>query len=1079
MLAQQWKALEMHGGGKVTGIIFHPSDPNIIYNRTDVAGLNVSQDGGDTWKSLTFNVPKDNPHNFTTRNLAIDPSTPNTMYYCAGNAPRVGSSSIFKSTDGGNQWTRISNPTNFSGNGAIRWGDETFIIDPITTSNLFVGGQASFNAGTWQDGGFYSSTDSGNSWTPIHSAIFEQSWISAVKFHPADPNLIYISAITNTESGISTPVKGLWEYNRSNGSITQMHTENVDYFEFDAVTNKIIVSRLEGIQVYDPINGTWSAIVRPLNADYNYYIEAHPLTSGRWYFGGFSGFNNSGLVETLDGGQTFHQSKYTGGSNIQKLNFPDFSETNVKVGHGNSMAGVYFNPHDPSIAFMDGIWKTTDAASPLVNTGNPNELKNNGNWNWTWVADGIHIMVTLRVSPHVSEAERFAVNVADVGLYTTVDGGQDMLFPGLLLHYSAATRYAKSDPNVGYIVGQKFDNTGQIRKTINGGQSWFSPMATNFFEDAIVIQDLQIMDDNPDHLVVGVHQDGLPNQIYRSSDGGTTWNTWDQGITENNIFKEWESIDRLQKDENDVFYTYKNDKMYRRGWDDAAWTLIGHPNGTTNINHLVLQPSNPGVFFMTISNNKIYKWDNGTWSEVASPTNISDLLAVSPNGSLVVMEKLWVSGERTQKLFMKPVNGTWAPLTFDGFGGVMKNMLFLDDTRLVGISNGQGANILHLDENNNCLDPSNFYAASIDQNGATIHWQHPSTPTFSLEYSLANQNNWIVITNANTGLTLNNLLSCTDYDIRLKSDCGGGQESNYIYTSFKTKAENAYCQSYSQSTWRYWIENVDINNDTYFSQWNGGYVDWGCDQASSIIAGDNITLNLEPGFLDLIKNMVWYVWIDFDRDGIWTIDERVVSSAPSDQVQSFSIPTDANLAPGPLKMRVLMHRYFENIDLNACDPYSAGETEDFVLDVVNTNTCLLVQNTNDDGLGSLRAAIECAMTGETITFHPDLQNSTIGITSLVMVINKDLKIIANPSQNISVSGVDVGRVFIVNVFKNVEMKGFNIISGSTLDGRAIYNRGNLILDNMTIHEKAGHNGDGSKILNEDELIIRNATSVKF
>jgi hypothetical protein len=100
LVAQTWKPLEMHGGGKVTGIIFHPTDPQIIYNRTDVAGLNISIDAGNSWKSLTLNVPKDNPHNFTTRNLAIDPVTPTTMYYCSGNAPNTGSSSIFKSMDG-------------------------------------------------------------------------------------------------------------------------------------------------------------------------------------------------------------------------------------------------------------------------------------------------------------------------------------------------------------------------------------------------------------------------------------------------------------------------------------------------------------------------------------------------------------------------------------------------------------------------------------------------------------------------------------------------------------------------------------------------------------------------------------------------------------------------------------------------------------------------------------------------------------------------------------------------------------------------------------------------------------------
>jgi hypothetical protein len=97
--------------------------------------------------------------------------------------------------------------------------------------------------------------------------------------------------------------------------------------------------------------------------------------------------------------------------------------------------------------------------------------------------------------------------------------------------------------------------------------------------------------------------------------------------------------------------------------------------------------------------------------------------------------------------------------------------------------------------------------------------------------------------------------ACTDYDIRLKVDCGA-EESNYIYTSLTTQAANDYCPSYSQSTWRYWIENVELNNDTYFSQWNGGYFDWACSQQSSIEAGDDISLNLTPGFLDLVKNMV-------------------------------------------------------------------------------------------------------------------------------------------------------------------------------------------------------------------------------
>lgn len=351
--AQTWKALEMHGGGKVTGIVFDPVNPNFLYNRTDVAGLNKSTDGGNTWTSFTLNIPKDNPHNFTTRNLAIDPLHPDTLYYCSGNAPTAGGSSIFKTLDGGNNWSRITNPTNFSGNGDLRWGDETLIIHSTITEILYVGGQPTFSGGTWQnDSGFHKSADGGNTWISIKPATFESAWITAVKFHPTDSNLVYISAAISSRSGINTTQKGLWEYNVATDVLLQLHNEDVAAFDFDAVTNKIVVCRESGINIYDPNTSLWSSIVKPFNANYRYYLRTHPTISGRWYFGASSGYNNSGLVETVDGGTTYHQVKYTGGTNIDKITFPDFAESNTKPGHGNSLAGIYFNPHDPSIAFM-------------------------------------------------------------------------------------------------------------------------------------------------------------------------------------------------------------------------------------------------------------------------------------------------------------------------------------------------------------------------------------------------------------------------------------------------------------------------------------------------------------------------------------------------------------------------------------------------------------------------------------------------------------------------------------------------------------------------------------------------------
>jgi len=47
--SQTWTPLEMHAGGKVTGIIGHPTDANTVYARTDVAGIYKSSNRGDDW----------------------------------------------------------------------------------------------------------------------------------------------------------------------------------------------------------------------------------------------------------------------------------------------------------------------------------------------------------------------------------------------------------------------------------------------------------------------------------------------------------------------------------------------------------------------------------------------------------------------------------------------------------------------------------------------------------------------------------------------------------------------------------------------------------------------------------------------------------------------------------------------------------------------------------------------------------------------------------------------------------------------------------------------------------------------
>src|SRR5690606_22258042 len=112
-----------------------------------------------------------------------------------------------------------------------------------------------------------------------------------------------------------------------------------------------------------------------------------------------------------------------------------------------------------------------------------------------------------------------------------------------------------------------------------------------------------------------------------------------------------------------------------------------------------------------------------------------------------------------------------------------------------------------------------------------------------------------------------------------------------------------------------------------------------------------------------------------------------------------------------------------------------------------------VYNTNDSGSGSLRQAILNANTNpdaNTITFADNLEGETITLTSGELIISEDLTIDAD-GQNITVSGNNSSRVFLINSGTTVEMLGLTISGGNiTGSGGRIYFGGGIYNDSGTL-----------------------------
>lgn len=90
---------------------------------------------------------------------------------------------------------------------------------------------------------------------------------------------------------------------------------------------------------------------------------------------------------------------------------------------------------------------------------------------------------------------------------------------------------------------------------------------------------------------------------------------------------------------------------------------------------------------------------------------------------------------------------------------------------------------------------------------------------------------------------------------------------------------------------------------------------------------------------------------------------------------------------------------------------------------------ILVDSNSDS---ALRSAIDGANPGDVITFAPALSGQTITLTGGQLVINVNLTIDASGlDERLTVSGGGVTRVFLVNGFHDVLLRGFNVTSGQS------------------------------------------------
>ncbi len=153
------------GGGFIVDVVFHATEPNLIYAKTDMGGVYRWNEEGRYWKQL-FNFVTAPEWNWTgPESVALDASDPDILYVAAGTYTNAWASSngiIWKSTDRGQSFQKLSLlPFKMGANMPGRGMGERLAVDPNDGRILYFGAR--------EEMGLWRSEDSGVTWAQVTS----------------------------------------------------------------------------------------------------------------------------------------------------------------------------------------------------------------------------------------------------------------------------------------------------------------------------------------------------------------------------------------------------------------------------------------------------------------------------------------------------------------------------------------------------------------------------------------------------------------------------------------------------------------------------------------------------------------------------------------------------------------------------------------------------------------------------------------------------------------------------------------------------------------------------------------------
>ncbi len=516
---ETWQHVGLADVQQVGRLIVHPTDPDIVfvaglghpYGPNEERGVFRTVNGGETWEQVLYI-----DENTGAIQVEFDPTNPDILFadlweHREGpweNARFSGANSgLYKSTDGGSTWRRLSEglPTAEQGLGRIGVG-----IAPSDPNRMYATVDADGDLG-----GLYRSDDAGESWRRVHSN--PRVWgragdFAELKVHPEYPDVVFSANIASYRSDDGghtwTSIKGAPggdDYHRI--WINPLQPEIMLFVADQGATITVNGGR------------TWSSWYNQPTAQL-YHVTTSQNQFPYWVCGG-----------QQESGAICISSRGNGG----QISFRDW----LGIG-ADEYAYVAPDPLDPNIIYGGRVMRFDRRTGQAQNIA-PETLR----------SGDYRILRTMPLLFHPKDPRMllFATNV----LWKTLNGGQDweIISPDLTreqpevpesvgdFHTPEMDTMARR--GVIYAVGPSpldvdtlwaGTDDGLVHLTTDGGQTWqdVTPPELRPWDKVSQI-DAGHFDTETAYLAINaIRRDDMRPHIYRTHDRGQTWTRIVEGL---------------------------------------------------------------------------------------------------------------------------------------------------------------------------------------------------------------------------------------------------------------------------------------------------------------------------------------------------------------------------------------------------------------------------------------------------------------------------------------------------------------------------------------------------------------------